>query len=220
MLDEGVNRLPVVDVDGKPRWPRQPRRPRPGVRADGRRDPATRSRRMSCAGVMWLDPSDVEVTVERGVVTLTGEVATARRRRLVPRFTRRVPGVVESSRRTEAVAQLVQRHRGLLRRRGVHVRRDVRDLLRAQLVLERRHRALPVRDPVDDERVRRLRAVERRADRSRSRPPPRACGSPRSLRSRRRSRPPPALPTAPAARRSPASVVVPPAALSVLAADE
>ena len=44
---------------------------------------------------MWLDPSDVSVTVSDGVVTLKGEVATAAEADLVPRFTRRVPGVVE-----------------------------------------------------------------------------------------------------------------------------
>ena len=56
---------------------------------------------------------------------------------------------------------MTPRHRLSLRyllRGLVDVRGDVRDLLLAQRVAERRHRALAVRDPVDDERLGGLRA--------------------------------------------------------------
>ena len=45
--------------------------------------------------LLWLDPSDVRVTVSDGVVRLTGEVATGADVDLLPRFARRVPGVVD-----------------------------------------------------------------------------------------------------------------------------
>ena len=94
MLEERVNRLPVVDVDGKlvglvSRGDL--------VRAFARSD-AEIQREIEedvLRRVMWLDPSDVSVTVSDGVVTLSGQVATAADADLLPRFTRRVPGVVE-----------------------------------------------------------------------------------------------------------------------------
>ena len=94
MLEKSVNRLPVVDVEGKlvglvSRGDL--------VRAFARTDEEIQREIEEdvLRRVMWLDPSDVSVTVENGIVTLTGEVATEADRDLVPRFTRRVPGVVE-----------------------------------------------------------------------------------------------------------------------------
>ena len=94
MLDEQINRLPVVDVDGTlmglvSRGDL--------VRAFARSD-AEIQREIEedvLRRVMWLDPSDVRVTVSDGVVTLSGQVATGADADLLPRFTRRVPGVVE-----------------------------------------------------------------------------------------------------------------------------
>ena len=94
MLDEQINRLPVVDVDGTllglvSRGDL--------VRAFARTD-AEIQREIEedvLRRVMWLDPSDVRVTVSDGVVTLSGQVATGADADLLPRFTRRVPGVVE-----------------------------------------------------------------------------------------------------------------------------
>ena len=89
-----MNRLPVVDVGGKlvglvSRGDL--------VRAFARSD-AEIQREIEediLRRVMWLDPADVSVTVSDGVVTLSGQVATEADADLLPRFTRRVPGVVE-----------------------------------------------------------------------------------------------------------------------------
>jgi CBS domain-containing protein len=94
MLDEQINRLPVVDVDGKllglvSRGDL--------VRAFARSDEEIQREIEEdvLRRVMWLDPSDVSVTVSDGVVTLKGQVASAADADLLPKFTRRVPGVVE-----------------------------------------------------------------------------------------------------------------------------
>jgi CBS domain-containing protein len=93
MLDENVNRLPVVDADGKligllSRGDLV----RAFVRSDEEilreiEDDVIRR-------VMWLNPGEVEVTVADGMVTLTGEVASEADADLLPTFARRVPGVV------------------------------------------------------------------------------------------------------------------------------
>jgi osmotically-inducible protein OsmY len=44
---------------------------------------------------LWIDPQKVTVTVERGVVTLSGELDTRADAQLVERFSSRVPGVVQ-----------------------------------------------------------------------------------------------------------------------------
>ena len=138
MLEERVNRLPVVDVDGKlvglvSRGDL--------VRAFARTD-AEIQREIEedvLRRVMWLDPSDVSVTVER-----------RRRHAQRPgRDSRPTPtscqgsraGCRESSRSQSSLDGARLDASRLLRRRGVHVRRDVGDLLCAQLALERRHRA-------------------------------------------------------------------------------
>jgi CBS-domain-containing membrane protein len=94
MLEERVNRLPVVDADGRllglvSRGDL--------VRAFARSDEEIQREIEEdvLRRVMWLDPSDVRVTVSDGVVTLNGQVATGADVDLLPRFTRRVPGVVD-----------------------------------------------------------------------------------------------------------------------------
>ena len=96
MLDENVNRLPVVDADGKliglvSRGDL--------VRAFARTDEEILKEIQEdvLRRVMWLNPSEVDVTVEDGVVTITGEVASEADADLLPTFVRRVPGVVEVS---------------------------------------------------------------------------------------------------------------------------
>jgi CBS domain-containing protein len=96
MLDENVNRLPVVDADGALiGLVSRGDLVRAFVRTDEEileeiEDDVLRR-------VMWLNPSDVEVTVEDGIVTIKGEVASEADADLLPKFVRRVPGVVEVS---------------------------------------------------------------------------------------------------------------------------
>jgi CBS domain-containing protein len=94
MLDENVNRLPVIDPDGMLiGLVSRGDLVRAFVRTDEEilkeiEDDVLRR-------VMWLNPSDVEVTVEDGIVTIKGEVASEADADLLPKFVRRVPGVVE-----------------------------------------------------------------------------------------------------------------------------
>ena len=96
MLDENVNRLPVVDADGALiGLVSRGDLVRAFVRTDEEilkeiEDDVLRR-------VMWLNPSDVEVTIEDGIVTIKGEVASEADADLLPKFVRRVPGVVEVS---------------------------------------------------------------------------------------------------------------------------
>lgn len=96
MLDEGINRLPVVDDDGKliglvsrGDLVRAFARPDDEIRRDIEEDVIRKA--------LWLDPSTVNVTVANGMVTLAGEVASAADAELLPTFARKVPGVVEVS---------------------------------------------------------------------------------------------------------------------------
>jgi CBS domain-containing protein len=96
MLDEGVNRLPVVDPDGKliglvsrGDLVRAFARPDDEIRREIEEDVIRKG--------LWLDPATLDVTVTNGMVTLAGEVASAADAELLPTFTRKVPGVVEVS---------------------------------------------------------------------------------------------------------------------------
>jgi CBS domain-containing protein len=94
MLEDGVNRLPVVDETGR----------LVGivtradlVRAFTRSDEEIREEIESdvLRRTLWInDPAAIRVTVEGGAVTLAGSVPTATDAELLPRFVQRVPGVV------------------------------------------------------------------------------------------------------------------------------
>lgn len=93
MLSEGINRLPVVDGDGR----------LVGivtradlVRAFARDDDTIRADIVR--GVLddlWIDPAQVEVEVRNGVVTLGGELQNEAEVRALAAMARRVPGAVE-----------------------------------------------------------------------------------------------------------------------------
>lgn len=94
MLDEDINRLPVVDSEGllvglvsRGDLIRAFARPDEEIRREIQED--------VLHGVMWLDPSSLDVTVTSGIVTLNGEVASKADAELLPTFARKVPGVVD-----------------------------------------------------------------------------------------------------------------------------
>jgi CBS domain-containing protein len=96
MLDEDVNRLPVVDKSGMlvgllSRGDL--------VRAFARSDEEIyrEIEEDVVRKVMWLDPSSVAVTVTNGVVSIAGEVASKADAELLPAFARKVAGVVDVS---------------------------------------------------------------------------------------------------------------------------
>ncbi len=95
-VDEGINRLPVVDEDGtliglvsRGDLVRAFARSDEEIRGEIEEDVIRRT--------LWLDPATVDVTVTNGIVTLAGEVASSAGAQLVPTFVRKVPGVVEVS---------------------------------------------------------------------------------------------------------------------------
>ena len=96
MLDESVNRLPVVDEDGTlVGLLSRGDLVRAFARSDGEilheiEEDVVRK-------VMWLNPESVDVTVTDGVVTLAGEVSSEADAELLPTFARKVAGVVEVS---------------------------------------------------------------------------------------------------------------------------
>lgn len=94
MLDEDVNRLPVVDLDGllvglvsRGDLVRAFARPDDEIRREIQED--------VIHGAMWIDPKALDVTVTSGIVTLNGEVASEADAELLPAFARKVPGVVD-----------------------------------------------------------------------------------------------------------------------------
>lgn len=96
MLDEGVNRLPVVDTDGKlvglvsrGDLVRAFARPDDEICREIEEDVVRKT--------LWLDPATLDVTVTNGIVTLAGDVASAADAELLPTLTREVPGVVQVS---------------------------------------------------------------------------------------------------------------------------
>jgi CBS domain-containing protein len=93
MTEQAVNRLPVVDEAGHllgivTRADL--------VRAFTRSDEelARELREDVALGALWLDPSELEITVRDGEVTLAGELDTKADARLLEHFAARVPGVV------------------------------------------------------------------------------------------------------------------------------
>ena len=94
MLDEDVNRLPVVDPDGllvglvsRGDLIRAFARPDEEIRREIQDD--------VIHGAMWIDPKALDVSVTSGIVTLEGEVSSEADAELLPTFARKVPGVVD-----------------------------------------------------------------------------------------------------------------------------
>jgi CBS domain-containing protein len=93
MIDEDVNRLPVVDDE---------RRligivtradlVRAFVRSD--EEIASEIREDVLRRTLWIEPDTVEIVVEGGEVRLAGQVETKADAELIPSFVQRVPGVV------------------------------------------------------------------------------------------------------------------------------
>lgn len=89
MVERRVNRLPVVENGRLVGIVTRADLVRAFTRADA--EIAAEIRERVLLETMWLDPSAVEVTVEAGDVTLTGEFEEPE---LVESFVRRIPGVV------------------------------------------------------------------------------------------------------------------------------
>lgn len=92
MVDEGVNRLPVVRGDElvgivtRADLVRAFSRPDQEIERDIRKDVIERN--------LWLEPGTVELEVERGQVKLAGTLHAKSDANLLERLTQRVPGVV------------------------------------------------------------------------------------------------------------------------------
>jgi CBS domain-containing protein len=93
MIDQGVNRLPVVDDAGnlvgivtRADLVRAFVRSDEEIAREIRDDVIRRS--------LWIEPESIDVVVDRGEVRLAGEVDTQAEAELIPEFVQRVPGVV------------------------------------------------------------------------------------------------------------------------------
>jgi len=93
MIDEHVNRLPVVDDDGKlVGIVSRADLVRAFTRSDAEIEREIRDEVI--LRTLWIAPENIAVTVDRGEVTLTGQVETRVEAELVLHFVQRVPGVV------------------------------------------------------------------------------------------------------------------------------
>jgi CBS domain-containing protein len=93
MIDEGVNRLPVVDDAGKLIGiVTRADLVRAFVRSD--EEIAKEIREDVVRRTLWIQPDSIEVIVENGEVRLSGQVETKADAELIPAFVQRVPGVV------------------------------------------------------------------------------------------------------------------------------
>jgi CBS domain-containing protein len=93
MIDEGVNRLPVVDDERKLIGiVTRADLVRAFVRSDD--EIAKEIREEVIRRALWIAPDSIEVVVEDGEVRLSGEVETKADAELIPTFVQRVPGVV------------------------------------------------------------------------------------------------------------------------------
>ena len=93
MIEEGVNRLPVVSSDGKlvgivtrADLVRAFTRADEEIVAEIRDDVLRRA--------LWLEPDSVEITVQRGEVELAGEIETKSDVEVLRKLVQRIPGVV------------------------------------------------------------------------------------------------------------------------------
>jgi CBS domain-containing protein len=93
MVDEGVNRLPVVDDDGVLIGiVTRADLVRAFVRSDD--EIAEEIREDVIGRTLWIAPESVQVVVDHGEVRLSGQVETRADAELIPSFVQRVPGVV------------------------------------------------------------------------------------------------------------------------------
>jgi CBS domain-containing protein len=93
MIDEGVNRLPVVDDEGKlVGIVSRADLVRAFVRSD--EEILREIREDVLRRILWIEPDLLEVVVEKGEVRLGGHVETKGDAELIPEFAQRVPGVV------------------------------------------------------------------------------------------------------------------------------
>jgi CBS domain-containing protein len=93
MVDQGVNRLPVVGTDGTLLGiVTRADLVRAFVRTD--EELAEDIREGVLLKALWITPGNVNVVVNEGVVTLRGEVENRATAEMLPDFVRRVPGVV------------------------------------------------------------------------------------------------------------------------------
>jgi CBS domain-containing protein len=93
MIDEGVNRLPVVDSGGELLGIiTRADLVRAFVRTDEELTEDVREGVLLKA--LWITPGNVNVVVKDGVVTLKGEVENRATAEMLPDFVQRVPGVV------------------------------------------------------------------------------------------------------------------------------
>ncbi len=93
MIDLGVNRLPVVDDEGKlVGIVTRADLVRAFVRSD--EEIAREIREDVVLRSLWIEPDTIDVLVVDGAVTLTGRVETKTDAELVPAFVKRVAGVV------------------------------------------------------------------------------------------------------------------------------
>jgi CBS domain-containing protein len=92
MLAEGVNRLPVTEGDTLVGIVSRADLVRAFARSDTeiRREIETEVVKQ----ILWLDPTDLDVAVEEGVVNLSGRLDSESDIELLREFVRRVPGVV------------------------------------------------------------------------------------------------------------------------------
>jgi CBS domain-containing protein len=93
MIEEGVNRLPVVDhnerllgIITRADLVRAFVRSDDEIEKEIREDIITRT--------LWLEPAELEIAVSGGEVELSGQVETKAEAELIPEFVQRVPGVV------------------------------------------------------------------------------------------------------------------------------
>ncbi len=93
MIDLGINRLPVVDDDGDlVGIVTRADLVRAFVRTDD--EIAREIREDVVLHSLWIEPDQINLSVENGAVTLAGRVDTKADAELLPAFVRRVPGVV------------------------------------------------------------------------------------------------------------------------------
>jgi CBS domain-containing protein len=93
MVDEGVNRLPVVEGGELVGIVTRADLVRAFARTDA--EIAEEIESEVLRRTLWLEPGQVTVDVSDGVVGLTGQVETRTDAELLPLFVRRVPGVID-----------------------------------------------------------------------------------------------------------------------------